>query len=120
MNNCRKGQYWDADEERQLLSEMEQRMPMQTIARIHGRSERAIELRFLMYIDNNIRDGKSTLSVMAKRFGKDEQELQKKLDQLSDNKKEDKIEKELKEINTRLEKIEKILHILFSKKNKTK
>lgn len=121
--NSRKGQYWSADEEKQLLLEMEQRMPLQSIARAHGRSERAIELRFLMYVQNNIRDGKSTLSVIAKRFGRDVQELEDKLNELSlstNTTKEDNIQNELRQINTRLEKIEKILYILFSKKNKTK
>lgn len=118
----RKGQYWSTEEHHQLIREMEERLSLETIAKNHGRSVRAIELRFLSFVKTELAANNNNMNEIAQRFHLDPKELQKRLQTTTDTNNNNDDQKSTHslclEILKRVERIEHVMDILFRKKKK--
>ena len=115
------GNFWSKEEELQLLDEIGDKRTVTEIAKLHGRTPKAIEMR----IDALIRKQYSenyTMASLMNLYNKNEKEIlriiqdappQKESKQPSDKKQ--KTEDKLKNIEDRLERIEKYLTRIYKK-----
>lgn len=115
------GNFWSKEEELQLLDEIGDKRTVTEIAKLHGRTPKAIEMR----IDALIRKQYSenyTMASLMNLYNKNEKEIlriiqdsppQKEPKQPSDKKQKN--EDKLKNIEDRLERIEKYLTRIYKK-----
>lgn len=115
------GNFWSKEEELQLLDEIGDKRTVTEIAKLHGRTPKAIEMR----IDALIRKQYSenyTMASLMNLYNKNEKEIlkiiqesppQKELKQQLDKKQKN--EDKLKIIEERLERIEKYLTKIYKK-----
>jgi len=116
------GNFWSKEEELQLLDEIGDKRTITDIAKLHGRTPKAIEMR----IDSLIRKQYSenyTMASLMNLYNKNEKEILKILqeappraEQKAQSKdKKPKNEEQLKNIEDRLERIEKYLTRIYKK-----
>jgi translation initiation factor 2B subunit (eIF-2B alpha/beta/delta family) len=116
------GNFWSKEEELQLLDEIGDKRTVAEIAKLHGRTPKAIEMR----IDALIRKQYSenyTMASLMNLYNKNEKEILKILqeappraEQKQQSKdKKPKNEEQLKNIEDRLERIEKYLTRIYKK-----
>lgn len=77
------GQPWTQGEEQQMLDMIRQKQPFPSIARVHGRSVKAIQLRFGGYCNRKIQSKSTTLSQLSDEFNVDANVVADCIDQLS-------------------------------------
>jgi translation initiation factor 2B subunit (eIF-2B alpha/beta/delta family) len=114
------GNFWSKEEELQLLDEIGDKRTVTEIAKLHGRTPKAIEMR----IDALIRKQYSenyTMASLMNLYNKNEKEILKIIQEVSQKEvkqpfdKKQKSEDKLKNIEDRLEKIEKYLSRIYKK-----
>jgi hypothetical protein len=124
MNNI--GKIWTSQEELELLDELSDKKPLNEIAKSHGRSFKAIQMRIEYMIRKHYNEQKYPLSHLCSLYNKDEDEIKTILN--NDTSKEYKSapnqnfssskktsESKLDEIQKKLETIEKLLTKLLKK-----
>lgn len=114
--------YWSKQEEMDLEHQVRLKTPLDEIAIKHGRSRRAIELRLATMIQKRVKDG-STKPLLMREFVMTPTELEYylNLNIQSDFKKPQQEEQEhvlkdkIEKLQTRVDKLEKIIKKIYNK-----
>ena len=114
------GNFWNKQEELQLMDEISEKKSLDEIAKSHGRTPKAIEMRLEGIIRKQYSDG-YTLSSLMNLYNKTEKDVKKIIQdaaipsQPKEPKKKQSNEEDFKKIEERLERIEKYLIRIYKK-----
>jgi hypothetical protein len=112
------GNLWTLEEESKLLDEINDKLSVEIIAKNHGRTKKAIEMRIESMIKKQYQENYS-ISVLSSLYHKTEEEIQniiKESKTLSTN--TFSLSSEIENIKIKLDKIEKILIKIYKKNEK--
>lgn len=106
------GNFWSKDEELKLMDEISEKIPIENIAKSHGRTVKAIEMRLESMIRKQY-NGSATISSLMSLYNKTESEIRKIIqDQPPQQFKEKKKDKNDKNLDEKLNKIEEKINNL--------
>lgn len=122
------GNLWTQKEELQLMDEIGEKIPLEEIAKNHGRTAKAIEMRMDAMIQKQYKS-QYTMSALMNLYNKSEKEIRAILDKKTTPEKKsigpsggtvngngvEKISETLRSMEKRMENIEKLLIKLYKK-----
>lgn len=102
------GKKWDMDEENKLLNELRNKDSIEKIANVHGRTNKAIEMR-IIYIIQKLKKN-MTIRQIAEQLNLEEERIELYLENKD---KSNNIMKRLEEIENKIDKIEKMIYKIY-------
>lgn len=113
------GNFWSKDEELKLMDEISEKIPIENIAKSHGRTVKAIEMRLESMIRKQY-NGSATISSLMSLYNKTEAEIKKIIQdqpkqQTKEKKKDRNIDEKLNKIEEKINNLEKIILKIYKK-----